>query len=433
MKKIISIFLVITMLASVFTVSAKTTAKNEKLWIDWNNGLYFNQDVVRTTTYVDGGIEFSGSVGGRYLIFEYCTLSGKLSKMESYDGLLIAVEGLDGNKNTGIYLEVTGHNGSVKTKDLPIVQGEETEIIIPFSEFNIPADAYKIGIRVADYDYPSKLNIFVSDLYLCNIETTDEPPALNAQLSLDDSIDLSFIPENVDTATTTATFAVDGVTVAENVKAVDGKYTFDGITPADMDKNVTSTLYKNGVEVISATTSVEEYCKSLINDATQPADVRDLAVAILNYGGAVQEYLHETDTVTDGVTRAITSSNAENWNGEYILSGKNSIGAWLELSNSIAIQILAQTDAKNTLIVKDSSGNIVQTCIGVQTQNGVLYTFSTLTPANFADRFTFTVDNATLTYSVEAYAKRMYDANVDLQNLLIAVMTYGDYANLYVK
>ena len=47
-------------------------------------------------------------------------------------------------------------------------------------------------------------------------------------------------------------------------------------------------------------------------------------------------------------------------------------------------------------------------------KNGVLYTFSALTPANFADRYTFTVDGATLTYSVEAYAKRMYDANVDL-------------------
>ena len=66
-------------------------------------------------------------------------------------------------------------------------------------------------------------------------------------------------------------------------------------------------------------------------------------------------------------------------------------------------------------------------------KNGVLYTFSALTPANFADRYTFTVDGATLTYSVEAYAKRMYDANVDLQNLIIAVMTYGDYASLYVK
>ena len=275
----------------------------------------------------------------------------------------------------------------------------------------------------------------------------------NAQVALGDSIDLSIVPEVDSTDGVTATFTVDGEVVEENVVAVDGKYTYPCVNPGEMGKDVTVELYKEGTLIGTTTTSVAAYLKALIADETQTSETKDLAFATLEYGAAAQTYLGDTaELVTNGVdyTYSTDKLTEDCYSNNYSKETSSDYdetditAAWLNLSNSIAIKFKVETTESVEgiyLKVEDKEYSEVARIQGEQKEGYVEFTFDKLNPGQGRDGFTFTVFNNSgeqiskyITYSVESYAARMYSNvdNANMKNLIAATMNYCYFAELYV-
>ena len=278
----------------------------------------------------------------------------------------------------------------------------------------------------------------------------------NAQVALDDSIDLSIVPEVNSTDGVTATFKVDGNVVSENVEAVGGKYTYPCVNPGEMGKDVTVELYKEGEVIGTATTSVAEYLKTLIDDENQTSETKDLAFATLEYGAAAQTYLggDEADLVTNGVeyTYSTDKLTEDCYSNDYFKETSSDYdetditAAWLNLSNSIAIKFKVETtDSVEDIYLKVETGDVfseVAPIQGEQKEGYIEFTFDKLNPSQGGEAFRFTVCNNSgeqiskyITYSVESYAARMYSnvENANMKNLIAATMNYCFFAELYAK
>ena len=275
----------------------------------------------------------------------------------------------------------------------------------------------------------------------------------NAQVALDDSIDLSIVPDVESTEGVTATFRVDGEVVEENVEAVGGKYTYPCVNPGEMGKDVTVELYKEGTLIGTTTTSVAAYLKALIADETQTSETKDLAFATLEYGAAAQTYLGDTaELVTNGVEYTYSNPKlpVENYSDNYgkpeqsDYVGANITAAWLNLSNSIAIKFKVETTESVEdiyLKVEDAQNSEVALIQGEQKDGYIEFTFDELNPSQGSEVFRFTVCNNSdeqisnfVFYSVESYAARMYSNvdNANMKNLIAATMNYCFFAELYV-
>ena len=277
----------------------------------------------------------------------------------------------------------------------------------------------------------------------------------NAQVALDDSIDLSILPEVESTEGVTATFTVDGKVVSEGVEAVEGKYTYPCVNPGEMGKDVTVELYKEGALIGTTTTSVAAYLKTLIADETQNSQTKDLAFATLEYGAAAQKYLggDEADLVTNEVEYTYSNpklpvdryTNNYNKPEQFVNVGANITAAWLNLSNSIAIKFKVETTESVDNIylkVEGAQNSEVPLIQGEQKQGYIEFTFDKLNPGQGGEAFRFTVCNNSgeqiseyITYSVESYAARMYNkiTNENMKSLIAATMNYCFFAELYAK
>lgn len=482
MKKLLSIFLAMTMAVSAFActfaVSAETTGinfddddmsmvtivgdataeiENGQLKVYWENKWYGDLDM---TNYVRIAVDTTDLTN---LTFDACLADGT-----GWDGTNVGshfgVE-IDGT----IYWDTTYESGHIKSKTLTnyeIFDKKMFEISIGgtfFKDDNEDVAKRMTAEDIAKIDAicirPGN-NMNAQFTYIDNISApapssgNTEEIKFNAQVALDDSIDLSILPDVETTEGVTATFKVDGKVVSEGVEAVEGKYTYPCVNPGEMGKDVTVELYKDGTLIATTTTSVAAYLKTLIADETQTSETKDLAFATLEYGAAAQTYLGDTaELVTNGVDYTYSNpklpedryTNNYNKPEQFVNVGANITAAWLNLSNSIAIKFKVETNETVDNIylkVEDKDFLEVARIQGEQKQGYIEFTFDKLNPGQGRDGFIFTVYNNSgeqiseyITYSVESYAARMYNQipDANMKSLIAATMNYCFFAELYAK
>lgn len=121
----------------------------------------------------------------------------------------------------------------------------------------------------------------------------DNAITVSATVTLGDDLSMSYkvTPNGADFTNATATFTYKGVTTEATATTDEEQryvYTFDGITPQNMNETLTLTVKDGEMTLVEKTSSVKSYCESLLA-SDEAAQVKTLAVDLLNYGAAAQE------------------------------------------------------------------------------------------------------------------------------------------------
>ena len=242
----------------------------------------------------------------------------------------------------------------------------------------------------------------------------------------------------------------------------DGYYvfSFDSITPDQMGKTVTATLYADkpdGTKVSSTTQySVAQYCYDALQLEQSPDAMKRLLVDLLNYGAAAQLY---RNSAADSLVNAALTQEQKNWatTGQLralssVRSVENTMEApeatWhlvsLVLTDSIRIRVYfkAADAAGLRICATDDTGN-QWVLSDIKTRDDYYYAdFDCLSPAQMGEHIAFSVMDGdrqvsdVLHYSIESYADVMLrdpNKSQQLKTLVDAMMRYGDAAKAYVE
>ena len=484
MKKLLSIFLAMTMAVSAFACTFAVSADTTGINFDDGDMSMVTIDGDATAEIENGQLKvyWKNLWDGNLELTNYARIAVDTTGLAdlSFDAYVAPGTGWDGCTDKGahigieidgtVYWDTTYNSGHIQYKDVTNFE------ILNKTMFNIPENGFAY---CNDNDENAKKKMTAEDIakidaicirpatnmaaqftYIDNISAPAPSSGntgeinFNAQVALNDSIDLSIVPEVESTEGVTATFTVDGKVVEENVEAVGGKYTYPCVNPGEMGKEVTVELYREGELIGTTTTSVAAYLKTLIADENQTSETKDLAFATLEYGAAAQKYLGDTaELVTNGVDYTYSNPKlpVENYSDNYgkpeqsDYVGANITAAWLNLSNSIAIKFKVETsEPVDNIYLKVETGvfSEVARIQGEQKEGYVEFTFDKLNPGQGRDGFTFTVFNNSdeqiseyITYSVESYAARMYNQITDenMKSLIAATINYCFFAELYAK
>lgn len=293
----------------------------------------------------------------------------------------------------------------------------------------------------------------------------------SASLVLYDDISIRF---KVDKATAAADgcenlktkFEFNGKTVEAVDYADDGSsyiFTFNNIAPNQMKDNLKASLYGtiNGKDMLLDTKnySISAYCYSMLQNypAGSPkyAELMTLLVDLLNYGADSQIYTnYNTGNLANaeltesqkafGTAEAPELKSVTNPAYEVV---ENPKAAWksvgLTLMDSVVMRFGFTAEDVSNLTVKVKSGGsewVINSDEFVLSGDRYYVYFNGLNAGQMSDEVYVTVydgDTAvsdTLLYSIESYAYSMQnDSNVNLANLVISMMKYGNSAYAYVN
>ena len=237
------------------------------------------------------------------------------------------------------------------------------------------------------------------------------------------------------------------------------RYSFalTGVGPQQMTDTITATLVATNAEgkrfaYETREYSVKTYCDNQLKRYTSGI-VATLCVDILNYGGAMQEYLgYNTENLanadlTDAQKALATASRTYSEEARKVLDNTDKEATWksasLFLDTSIAIDVAFVADDVTGYYVEFNDGTIVEEKdFTYNAENGRYYArYTNLTPAEMQKIVTAVIKNAdgevisgTVSYNVEAYVARNYNSeNTALANACIALMAYGDSAYNYAN
>lgn len=259
---------------------------------------------------------------------------------------------------------------------------------------------------------------------------------------------------------------------SNNVKQVVDSYTLDeqkfvfsfcDIAPNQMNDTLYATLYAtyNGIEYASVTKeySVATYCYDLLNKYTateypQYAELRTLLVDLLNYGTASQIYTnYNTENLANaelteeqlafGTSQAPELTTVTNPAYETIENPKaNWKSAGLVLKDSVVMRFAFTAEDISNMSIKIKSGEnewTIQSPDFVLSGDRYYSDFNGLNAGQMSEDVYVTIYEGdvavsnTLLYSIESYAySKQNDADVNLSNLVIAMMKYGNSAYAYV-
>ncbi len=255
------------------------------------------------------------------------------------------------------------------------------------------------------------------------------------------------------------TFQMDGAqtTVSTDTQEEDCYvFTFADITPDEMGKTVTATLYANkndGTQYFVTTEySVAQYCYEMLEKENIGDTLRTLLVDTLNFGAACQQYRNSSETP---VNAALTDEQ-RSWGSSDPLrtletckdTGKNNgevkwYGVSLLMGERVQMRVYFDAENAENLTVQAQSGGNTWTLEEVQAKDGRYYVdFSHLAPTQMSDAVIFTVYrgeaavSTPMCYSLESYAQAWIDGNSasDAQKELVtAMIRYGDAAKAYAQ
>ena len=254
------------------------------------------------------------------------------------------------------------------------------------------------------------------------------------------------------------TVKVDKYTLSEDGKSY--VFTFNNITPDQMNDSISATLYAefNGVEYTSETKeySVAQYCYNLLGkySGDENAKLRTLLVDLLNYGSASQIYTgHNTENLANaklteeqkGFATVAEPTLTTVKNTAYKTIENPAVtwkGAGLNLQKSVTMRFKIAADSIDRLSVKvesESGGKwTIPSKSFVKTDGGYYIYFNGLNAGQMSEPVYLTVYNGdtvvsdTICYSVESYAyTKKGSTDLVLNDLLTAMMKYGNAAYAY--
>jgi hypothetical protein len=239
-------------------------------------------------------------------------------------------------------------------------------------------------------------------------------------------------------------------------------FTCNDIAPHRIGDAVGFTVYvMNGNQRVKGMTSsyaVTRYCNAVLKDTTSKNELATLVVDLLNYGAAAQEYMNYK---TDALVNASLTSEQQSWataGRDYVsvgarlnadeadLEGVAFSGAALYLNETVAIRYVFTAESLSglTLEMTDDQGH-AWTFTGSDfrkvtdpgaTPNSYYVDFRKLHAGRMSDRVYATFHrggkkSVTIAYSIETYVKLAGGGTGTFQNLMKAMMKYGDAAKAY--
>lgn len=284
----------------------------------------------------------------------------------------------------------------------------------------------------------------------------DEPgtaeKTVEVSMTLNDDLVVNFyVPED---AGASAVVGFNGEEETLQGTLTDGQYkfSFDGVTPQYMTKEITFTA---GAYALGKPLSVQSYCEGLLSSTAEDlgigsleyAVLRELVVDILNYGAAAQSY---TDTDTEGLANATLTEEQQGYATEFDLTATEP-----ELGNGGAVKWYSAgmvCGSKPSLYVrivlpegKTAEAYTVEvdgkTAVYKRTEGQIAtYYYEELNVLEFAKDMQIVVKegetpvSGTLTYSVHDYISAMADSqNEGTAALVKALYGYGKAASAYAN
>ena len=232
-------------------------------------------------------------------------------------------------------------------------------------------------------------------------------------------------------------------------------FTFDGLTPDQIGKTVNATLFadkSDGTQVSSSEDySVAQYCYAVLNDTQSTDALRTLAVDALNFGAACQMYRDPSITEQALVNAQLTEQQRA-WGSSDPLrelescrnAGSNDgsvtwygVSALMGDRVQMRVYFCAEDSTDLTVWAHCAGGEWIMD--DIKTKNGMYYVdFNQLNAAQMSQKVSFTahrgeaVVSSTLDYSLESYAAVWLDRGDAQQELVKAMIRYGDSAKAYM-
>lgn len=304
---------------------------------------------------------------------------------------------------------------------------------------------------------------------ICQRQVQDVIPVLTpafcgSSVSLKDAFSLHFHVEKAAFADGTyqnpsVTFQMDDrqTTVSDYIQEADSYvFTYADITPDEMGKTVTATLYapkQDGTQfTVTTDYSVAQYCYEMLEKEQTGDTLRTLLVDTLNFGAASQQYRNSDAEL---VNAALTQEQ-RSWGTTAPLRalesctdiGKNNgqvkwYGVSALMGDRVQMRVYFSAQDKTGLTVVAESAGKEWTLTQLNAKDGRYYVdFSDLAPTQMSDEVTFTVYrdgtavSSTMHYSLESYAASWLaksNTSVAQKELVTAMIRYGDAAKVYAQ
>ena len=247
--------------------------------------------------------------------------------------------------------------------------------------------------------------------------------------------------------------------VAPNGKVVGYSATYTGIFASEMGDNFTATLCAisaDGNTIIrgkSETSSIKTFLYQKLADTATSAELKTLAVDMLNYGAAAQinfnygveelvnaELTDEQKALgTQGTPEAVSNNKVEGTGGIM----QTSVSLQSKVILYVTAMYTSNADSNLEFVVKDAlTGTVLDTFApSLVMARGVQGSYSNVGAAQMRDLLTIELyDNGTLVsktviWSIEGYVAETREATASseaLVNIVNAMLVYGDSAAAYL-
>ncbi len=284
-----------------------------------------------------------------------------------------------------------------------------------------------------------------------------------ASVTLNDSIVAKYyvaVPTGYTQAKMTFTYKGEPYESTQDVSGLStAVFEFDKITPQNMTENVAATVEftADGQAAITETNeewSIASYCQKILAakpDAkmsdTEYAELKALAVNLLNYGDKAQAYTEKegdlpTAVIENEKDKALIGTTVPSSDAAMSGTASDSVSwayAYLTFDSKVnmAFEFTATADGEIGFVIDGVTENISVTALG---DNAYKAVWAGMSVVDFDETFTasVTVDGVAtgyqLTYSVASYVASMQNSqNAAMKELATAVYNYGLAAGEYTQ
>ncbi len=319
-------------------------------------------------------------------------------------------------------------------KNLGLNRDTASSLTEEIAKYIIDVDYYQKGWGSTEGVVKSQLFLAdsVSSFYSASVTVGDDY-AINFKVSADDihvaaTYEIVLTGENGLSLTYgTAADALTPVTDANGTYI----FTFDKIGPHQMGNIIKAELRAydingNLIGSDSVEYSIKQYCENKIA-TSKDAKLVTMLKDMLNYGAAAQKYVDpdvaNADLVNNGMDTTTSTTTSTYTDESFAHTPAGNIGfttVSVRLNNGVEI-ILKTVNTDNNVVVGDET---------LIKENGVyVHRISLL---SLTQAYTYTVEGATLTYSLPIYiARRQSSADANLSALLTELMKFGASLNAW--
>ncbi len=285
---------------------------------------------------------------------------------------------------------------------------------------------------------------------------------LNSKVKSFDTFYVEVVKEVADAESITTIFSVENgnMTAVTNAAGNISRYmaTYTGIFAVEMGDNFTATVYAVGADGTiyygpSVSSSVKTFLMQQLADDSAPAELKTLAVDMLNYGAAAQvnfnydiAHLANADLTetqkafgTRTIPTAVDASAMSATGGRVVTSV--SVQSRVMLYLTFIYKASAASDLK--VVIKAADGTILSEYAPTEINtNNCKAVYDDVGAGQMRDLLTIelydngTLVSKTLTWSVESYVAQIREDSASTEALINAVnamLAYGDSAEVYLR